>query len=97
MEMIVTVTVTMKRTWAQGTLTDKVKQPLKQILCWLLLLLPVLTMFHPGCACTNGIIISYHTQAVLVHAGPPPRRDDGWSLVGDWAITTNDTQYGDSW
>jgi hypothetical protein len=30
-------------------------------------------------------------------AGAPPARDDGWALVGDWAITINDTQYNDSW
>lgn len=30
-------------------------------------------------------------------AGPPPRRDDGWALAGDWAITTNDKQYSNSW
>jgi len=35
--------------------------------------------------------------ACVCCAAPPPRRDDGWALGGDWAITTNDSQYDDSW
>lgn len=29
-------------------------------------------------------------------AAEPAARADGWDLKGDWAITTNDTNYGDT-
>lgn len=42
-------------------------------------------------------IIRHVDTLMLMFADPPPRRDDGWALVGDWAITTNDKQYSNSW